>query len=167
VNRPISHSTVAHPNIGNANTDGLNGVYDVIVAKKETFITPDGLKGRARVFSRVTPEQIREDPSGELRSGAKKAKSFLTEAISKLKVPDQKKQRLRDMMTAQVKGNIQSSSKEFFGVDGFQILDKATLHLSVQKQVRFVDANNSQIPTKQLAAPTLPKEVILPELPPE
>ena len=71
------------------------------------------------------------------------------------------------MMTAQVKGNIQSSSKEFFGVDGFQIFDKAALRLPVQKQVRFVDASNSLIPTKPPAAPTLPKEVILPELPTE
>jgi hypothetical protein len=158
--------TVVHPNLGATSTEGMNGAYDVVIAKNEKFITPDGKKGRVRVFSRVSPERILEDKSGKLQAYANRAKSKISDAILKLKAPAEKKNKLIDLMAVQVKGDITKSSSEFFSADMFHT-SNPLFQIPVQKQVRFVDAANVEIPRNKPAPSPLPKEVILPELPPE
>ena len=86
--------TVVHPNLGATSTEGMKGAYDVVIAKNEKFITPDGKKGRVRVFSRVNPERILDDKSGKLQAYADRAKSKISDAILKLKAPAEKKNKL-------------------------------------------------------------------------
>ena len=158
--------TVVHPNLGATSTEGMKGGYDVVIAKEEKFITPDGKKGRVRVFSRVSPEQILDDKSGKLQAYASKAKSKISDAIFKLKAPVEKKNKLIDLMAVQVKGDIAKSSSEFFSADMFHNANPL-FQIPVQRQVRFVDAANVEIPRNKPAPTPLPTEVILPELPPE
>ena len=158
--------TVVHSNLGATSTEGMKGAYDVVIAKNEKFITPDGKKGRARVFSRVSPEQILDDKSGKLQAYASKAKSKISDAIFKLKAPVEKKNKLIDLMAVQVKGDIAKSSSEFFSADMFHNANPL-FQIPVQRQVRFVDAANVEIPRNKPAPTPLPTEVILPELPPE
>ena len=158
--------TVVHSNLGATSTEGMKGAYDVVIAKTEKFITPDGKKGRARVFSRVNPEQILDDKSGKLQAYASKAKSKISDAIFKLKAPVEKKNKLIDLMAVQVKGDIATSSSEFFSADMFHNANPL-FQIPVQRQVRFVDAANVEIPRNKPAPTPLPTEVILPELPPE
>ena len=158
--------TVVHPNLGATSTEGMKGGYDVVIAKEEKFITPDGKKGRVRVFSRVSPEQILDDKSGKLQAYASKAKSKISDAIFKLKAPVEKKNKLIDLMAVQVKGEIAKSSSEFFSADMFHNANPL-FQIPVQRQVRFVDAANVEIPRNKPAPTPLPTEVILPELPPE
>lgn len=159
--------TVVHPNLGATSTEGMKGAYDVVIAKTEKFITPDGKKGRARVFSRVSPEQILDDKSGKLQAYASKAKSKISDVILKLKAPVDKKNQLLDLMAVQVKGEIAKSSSEFFSADMFHNANPAFKIPAQEKQVRFVDAANVEIPRNKPAPTPLPAEVILPELPPE
>jgi len=166
MNRISRTPTVVHPNLGKTSTEGMKGAYDVVIAKEEKFITPDGKTGRARVFSRVSPEKIRDDKSGDLQAYAKNAKAKISDAIHKLKTSTEKKNRLLDLMAVQVKGDIAKSSSEFFGADTFNLANQG-FRLPEQKQVRFTDAANVEIPRNQPASRALPKEVILPELPPE
>ena len=158
--------TVVHSNLGATSTEGMKGAYDVVIAKTEKFITPDGKKGSARVFSRVNPEQILDDKSGKLQAYASKAKSKISDAIFKLKAPVEKKNKLIDLMAVQVKGEIAKSSSEFFSADMFHNANPL-FQIPVQRQVRFVDAANVEIPRNKPAPTPLPTEVILPELPPE
>ena len=158
--------TVVHSNLGATSTEGMKGAYDVVIAKTEKFITPDGKKGRVRVFSRVSPEQILDDKSGKLQAYASKAKSKISDAIFKLKAPVEKKNKLIDLMAVQVKGEIAKSSSEFFSADMFHNANPL-FQIPVQRQVRFVDAANVEIPRNKPAPTPLPTEVILPELPPE
>ncbi|MCX7215252.1 MAG: hypothetical protein NTZ96_02725 [Burkholderiales bacterium] len=158
--------TVVHPNLGATSTEGMKGAYDVVIAKNEKFITPDGKKGRVRVFSRVSPEQMLDDKSGKLQAYASKAKSKISDAILKLKAPVEKKNKLIDLMAVQVKGDIATSSSEFFSADMFHNANPL-FQIPVQRQVRFVDAANVEIPRNKPAPTPLPTEVILPELPPE
>ena len=158
--------TVVHSNLGATSTEGMKGAYDVVIAKTEKFITPDGKKGRVRVFSRVSPEQILDDKSGKLQAYASKAKSKISDAIFKLKAPVEKKNKLIDLMAVQVKGDIATSSSEFFSADMFHNANPL-FQIPVQRQVRFVDAANVEIPRNKPAPTPLPTEVILPELPPE
>ena len=158
--------TVVHSNLGATSTEGMKGAYDVVIAKNEKFITPDGKKGRVRVFSRVSPEQILDDKSGKLQAYASKAKSKISDAIFKLKAPVEKKNKLIDLMAVQVKGDIATSSSEFFSADMFHNANPL-FQIPVQRQVRFVDAANVEIPRNKPAPTPLPTEVILPELPPE
>ena len=158
--------TVVHSNLGATSTEGMKGAYDVVIAKTEKFITPDGKKGRVRVFSRVSPEQILDDKSGKLQAYASKAKSKISDAIFKLKAPVEKKNKLIDLMAVQVKGEIATSSSEFFSADMFHNANPL-FQIPVQRQVRFVDAANVEIPRNKPAPTPLPTEVILPELPPE
>ena len=158
--------TVVHPNLGATSTEGMKGAYDVVIAKNEKFITPDGKKGRVRVFSRVSPERILDDKSGKLQAYANKAKSKISDAIFKLKAPVEKKNKLIDLMAVQVKGDIATSSSEFFSADMFHNANPL-FQIPVQRQVRFVDAANVEIPRNKPAPTPLPTEVILPELPPE
>ena len=158
--------TVVHSNLGATSTEGMKGAYDVVIAKTEKFITPDGKKGRARVFSRVSPEQMLDDKSGKLQAYANKAKSKISDAILKLKAPVEKKNKLIDLMAVQVKGDIATSSSEFFSADMFHNANPL-FQIPVQRQVRFVDAANVEIPRNKPAPTPLPTEVILPELPPE
>lgn len=158
--------TVVHPNLGATSTEGMKGAYDVVIAKNEKFITPDGKTGRARVFSRVSPERILDDKSGKLQAYANKAKSKISDAILKLKAPAEKKNKLIELMAVQVKGEIANSSSEFFGADAFNLANRA-FRIPEQKQVRFMDGANTEIPRNKLASTPLPKEVILPELPPD
>jgi hypothetical protein len=166
MSRPFLTPTVVHPNLGATSTEGMKGAYDVVIAKTEKFITPDGKKGRARVFSRVSPEQILDDKSGKLQAYASKAKSKISDAILKLKAPVDKKNKLLDLMAVQVKGEITKSSSEFFSADMFHNANPL-FQIPVQRQVRFVDAANVEIPRNKPAPTPLPAEVILPELPPE
>jgi hypothetical protein len=158
--------TVVHPNLGATSTEGMKGAYDVVIAKNEKFITPDGKKGRVRVFSRVNPEQILDDKSGKLQAYANRAKSKISDAILKLKAPAEKKNKLIDLMAVQVKGDITKSSSEFFSADMFHN-SNPLFQIPVQRQVRFVDAANVEIPRNKPAPNLLPTEVSLPELPPE
>lgn len=160
-------SIVAHPNLSAARTKGLKGAYDVVIVKDEKFVTPDGKKGRTRIFARVSPEQIKDDKSGVLKAGAKKARFMIGQAIARLKAPTEKKQRMLDLMGAQIKGDIKNSSKEFFSADAFHTVNQSGFRIPVQKQVRFIDATTTEIPMKDRPAQALPKEVILPELPPD
>jgi hypothetical protein len=166
MSRTFVTPTAVHPNLGATSTEGLKGAYDVVIAKEEKFITPDGKKGRVRVFSRVSPERIRDDKSGSLQSYATKAKAKISDAISRLQTRAELKEKILDLMPVQVKGDIQNSSSEFFSADGFHMVNQG-FRIPVQKQVRFVDAANVEIPRNKPAPSPLPKEVILPELPPE
>jgi len=166
MSRPFLTPTVVHSNLGATSTEGMKGAYDVVIAKTEKFITPDGKKGRVRVFSRVSPEQILDDKSGKLQAYASKAKSKISDAIFKLKAPVEKKNKLIDLMAVQVKGEIAKSSSEFFSADMFHNANPL-FQIPVQRQVRFVDAANVEIPRNKPAPTPLPTEVILPELPPE
>ena len=166
MSRPFLTPTVVHSNLGATSTEGMKGAYDVVIAKTEKFITPDGKKGRVRVFSRVSPEQILDDKSGKLQAYASKAKSKISDAIFKLKAPVEKKNKLIDLMAVQVKGEIATSSSEFFSADMFHNANPL-FQIPVQRQVRFVDAANVEIPRNKPAPTPLPTEVILPELPPE
>lgn len=159
--------TVAHSNLGATSTEGMKGAYDVVIAKTEKFITPDGRKGRVRVFSRVSPERILDDKSGKLQAYASIAKSKISDAILKLKAPVEMKNKLLDLMAVQVKGEITKSSSEFFSADMFNTVNPVFKIPVQEKQVRFVDAANVEIPRNLPAPSHLPKEVILPELPPE
>ena len=166
MSRTFVTPTAVHPNLGATSTGGVKGAYDVVIAKEEKFITPDGKKGRVRVFSRVSPERIRDDKSGSLQSYATKAKAKISDAISRLQTRAELKEKMLDLMAVQVKGDIQNSSSEFFSADGFHMANKG-FRIPVQKQVRFVDAANVEIPRNKPAPSPLTKEVILPELPPE
>ena len=167
MSRTVLPSTVAHPNLGATSSEGIKSPYDVVIAKEEKFITPDGKKGKVRVFSRVSPERILDDKSGKLQAYATKAKSKSIDAILNLKVPVEKKNKLLDLMAVQVKGDIAKSSSEFFSADMFSSARQG-FRIPVQtKQVRFVDAANVEIPRNKPAPNSVPKEVILPELPPE
>ena len=158
--------TVVHPNLGATSTEGMKGGYDVVIAKEEKFITPDGNKGRVRVFSRVSPERIRDDKSGNLQSYAIKAKAKISDVISSLQIRTGQKNKLLNLMPAQVKSDMPTASAEFFSADSFHLANKG-FRIPVQKQVRFVDAANAEIPRNNAASGALPKEVILPELPPD
>jgi hypothetical protein len=158
--------TFVHPKVDKTSTEGMKGAYDVVIAKEEKFITTKGKTGRARVFSRVSPEKISDDKSGNLQAYAKSAKARISDAILKLKTTTEKKNRLLDLMSVQVKGNIAKSSSEFLGADSLSHANRV-FRLPEQKQVRFMDTANVEIPHNKSAQAALPKVVILPELPPE
>jgi hypothetical protein len=166
MSRTFLTPTVVHPNLAATSTEGMKGAYDVVIAKEEKFITPDGKKGRVRVFSRVSPERIRDDQSGSLQSYGTKAKAKISDAVSRLQTRTELKAKLLDLMAVKIKGDIQNSSSEFFSADGFHMANKG-FRIPVQNQVRFVDTANIEIPRSKPAPNPLPKEVILPELPPE
>ncbi len=165
MDRTRVHVQIAHPNLA-PTSEGLEGAYDVAIAKTEKFVTPSGVKGTATVFSRVNPERIKADKSGHLRAAAADAKAAIEHAIGKLKYPPEKKTRLLSLMSALVKSNISDSSKEFFSADGAHLMQPA-LRVSGNKLVRFADAPPEQIPARRQSGAPLPSEVILPELPPE
>jgi hypothetical protein len=158
--------TVVHPNLVATSTEGTKGAYDVVIAKEEKFITPDGKQGRVRVFSRVSPERIFDDKSGKLQACANKARDKINDVIMKLETRAGLKKKLRDMMGAQIKGDLIKSSSKIYSADAFYSANKG-FQIPVQKQVRFVDAANAEIPRNNAASGALPKEVILPELPPD
>jgi hypothetical protein len=145
MNRTFLTPTVVHPNLGATSNEGVKGAYDVVIAKEEKFITPDGKQGRVRVFSRVSPERIFDDKSGKLQACANKA---------------------RDKINDVIKGDLIKSSSKIYSADAFYSANKG-FQIPVQKQVRFVDAANAEIPRNNAASGALPKEVILPELPPD
>ncbi len=167
MSKPLLPSTVAHPSLCNTSNESMKSGYDVLVAKSEQFVTTKGVKGRQRVFSRVSPEQIQADKSGELKKGAIKAKALTREAISKAKIPKAKKETILELMSAPIKGNITSSSGEFLSADQFSLMNKTGKFAALQKQARFADAAPAEIPRPANKTPTLPGEVILPELPPD
>ena len=166
MNRTFLTPTVVHPNLGATSNEGVKGAYDVVIAKEEKFITPDGNKGRVRVFSRVSPERIRDDKSGNLQSYAIKAKAKISDVISSLQIRTSQKNKLLNLMPARIKSDMPTASAEFFSADSFHLANKG-FRIPVQNQVRFVDAANAEIPRSKPASTPLPKEVILPELPPE
>ncbi len=168
MSKPLMPSIVAHPNLGHTSTEGMQGAYDVLVARKEEFVTPQGVKGRQRVFSRVSPEQIQADKSGDLKKGALKAKARIEGAFSKLKISANKKEALLEYMGVQIKGNITASSKEFLSADAFHSANRSGKFAAAQKkEVRFAASAPAEIPLPARRTPTLPKEIILPELPPD
>jgi hypothetical protein len=166
MSRTFLTPTVVHPNLVATSTEGTKGAYDVVIAKEEKFITPDGKKGRVRVFSRVSPERILEDKSGKLQAFANKARAKIDDVIMKLETRAGLKKKLRNMMGAPIKGDSMKSSSEIYSADAFYSANKV-FQIPVQKQVRFVDAANADIPRNNPAPGALPKEVILPELPPD
>jgi hypothetical protein len=165
MDRTRVHVQIAHPNLA-PTSDGLEGAYDVVIAKSEKFVTPRGVKGTATIFSRVSPERIKDDKTGRLRAAATEAKAAIEHAIGKLKYPPEKKSRLLSLMSALVKSNISDSSKEFFAADGAHLIRPA-LHVSGSKLVRFADEPPTEMPASRQRSASLPSEVILPELPPE
>lgn len=166
MDRTRVHVQIAHPNLARTGDGALDTAYDVVIAKTEKFVTPRGVKGKATVFSRISPDQIKADKTGGLRAAALSAKARVENAIGKLRAPPDKKMRLLDLLTAMVKGNIAESSKDFFSADGANIVRPA-LHLSDNKLVRFANEPPAQIPASRPRTAAVPTEVILPELPPE
>jgi hypothetical protein len=165
--KPILPSVVAHPNLANTSSEGLKGAYDLVVLNHEKFITTKNTLGSAKVFTRVSSDQVLKDKSDNLKHFALEAKSRIRDAILKLRVPPEKKERLLDLMAAQIKGNIKESSKEFIGADAFNTVNQSGFRIPVQKQVRFVIADAAEIPRNDRRSQLLPKEVILPEIPPD
>ncbi len=166
MNRTSRMPTFVHPNLDNTSSKVVQGTYDVVIAKEEKFITPNGKIGRARVFSRVSPEKIRNDGSGNLQTYAKHAKARISDAILRSKMPAEKKSLVLDMMTVQVKGDHSKPLTAFFSANKFHDANEK-FRLPEQKQVRFMDTANVEIPRNKPAQAALPKEVILPELPQE
>ena len=145
---------IVNSNLQRSNHDGLNTAYDVVIAKTEKFITPRGVKGKTTVFSRISPDQLRDDKNGGLRAAATKARCFLEEKIAALKCAQDKKDRLLSLLSAQVEGNISHSSTEFFSADKVNVSAKL-FEIPEAKLVRFVDASNTDIPP----APTPTKSI--------
>ncbi len=166
MDRTRVHVQIAHPNLAKTSEGTLDSAYDVVIAKTEKFVTPRGVKGKATVFSRVSPDRIKADKTGRLHAAAVSAKASIEHAIGKLRVPPEKKMRLLDLLTALVKGNIAESSREFFSADNSNIV-RPVLHLSDNKLVRFADEPPGEIPASRPRTASAPNEVILPELPPE
>lgn len=166
VNKAGLPPVIANRNLYQSGGDALDTAYDVVIAKAEKFVTPREVKGKTIVFSRISPDRIKADQTGSLHAAGTAAKSFIETAIGKLKSKPAQKKRLADSLAVQVKGNIRESSKAFFSADSMNIA-KNLLHAPQAKLVRFVDNANTEIPAKSAPATPLPKEIVLPELPPE
>ncbi len=166
MDRSRVHVQIAHPNLAKTSDETLDRAYDVVIAKTEKFVTPRGVKGKATVFSRVSPNRIKTDKTGQLQEAAANAKSLITDAISKLRLAPEKKKGLLGHMTAFIKGNIDETSKEFFSADSARLIRPA-LRLSDNKLVRFADEAPAEIKASRPRAASAPTEVVLPELPPE
>ena len=166
MDRTRVHLQIAHPNLAKASENNLDTAYDVVIAKTEKFVTPRGVRGKATVFSRVSPDRIKTDKTGRMHAAAVSAKATIENAIGKLRTPPEKKTRLLNLMAALVKGNISDSSREYFSADNANIA-RPVLHLSDNKLVRFADEPPAEIPASRPRTTSVPIEVILPELPPE
>jgi len=166
MDRTRVHVQIAHPNLARTGDGPLDTAYDVVIAKTEKFVTPRGVKGKATVFSRVSPDRIKADKTGGLRAAALSAKASIENAVGKLRIPSEMKMRVLAPLTALVKGHIAESSKEFFSADSANMV-LPTLHVSGNKLVRFADEPPAQIPASRPRTAPVPTEVILPELPPD
>lgn len=135
---------IANPNIGRTDQNSLENAYDVVSARKEKFVTPNGVKGKTLVFSRVNPEKISNNPGSA--QGLEKATRFVESSIQRLKASPELKARMRSLLFAQVRGNITNSSERFISADGFHLANQNRFNLPEGKLVRFVDSANTEIP---------------------
>ncbi len=155
---------IASPNLALTNEETLASAYDVLIAKKESFVTPGGRKGTTVVFSRVGPQSIKADKTGTLRTAAMDAKQRIEKAVGRTKMEERQKNFLLKMMAVKISGNTTHSSKEFLSADQTHAARKL-LAMPEAKLVRFVDAETKTIPDKPL--PLAPRTTELPELPPD
>lgn len=143
-------SIIINPNITPAKASGgsfrIQG-FDLAGARHEKFITPKGVKGDTLIYFRIKVEQLHADGATKLEEHAKLARSLIAEKIDRSKIPDEHKTTLLRMASANIRGNIRNSSSEFLSADGFAGL---RVHQdAAAKLVRFVDAENSEIPSVQ------------------
>lgn len=135
--------------------------YDALVARTETFVTPDGREGKVVIYSRASPSQLLAmDAERRVGSGAL-AKSHIEKNVERLKINQERKQQLLDLMRVKIKGNFSRSSDTHLGAEAVRNL-KSNLKvnsLPIAKQVRFVDSANSNIPAR------VPSSIDLPPLP--
>ena len=157
---------ISNPKLAQVDQDSLGSTYDVVIAKKEHYVTPSGLKKKTVVFSRTTLDRINADKTGELEKAATCAKSLVTGAIMKLKKTPTEKARLLTTMDMRIKGNIPTSSSKYFSADSAYTA-RTLLGAPMVKMVRFVDAENALIADRPLSAAPPVTQVILPEFPPD
>jgi hypothetical protein len=142
---------IVSPNLVKQNQNGDAGGFDTVGIRKENYVTPQGVKGETKVIYRVTAKQMQNGDISELRSVAAKVKSFIVDAFSRLKIPSAKKETLMRFLGARMQGNHSQSSTEFISANNFSEANKKLFHIPVEKQVRFVDGANTEIPRKPLA----------------
>lgn len=137
--------------------------YQIVVARKQTLLQPNGKRSTVVVFERVSRAQLDEDRTGKTAKDAKRAISILKDRMAAQGLPSKRvKEVLRHMFVP--------SASHAFEVDK-RALDGKALDALIESgkmktgKTRFADAA-SLIPDKPVAKAPLPaREIILPELP--
>ncbi|MEO0318016.1 MAG: hypothetical protein RL404_1693 [Pseudomonadota bacterium] len=137
--------------------------FDALLARQEEFVTPDGRTGTTLIFSRATPSQLLARDAGSRLGSGPLAKQLIAQNVNRLKIDPDKKQQLLGLMQVKIKGQFSASSNTHLGVEAVLNAGRHTKidDLPVAKQVRFVDAANSNISARP------PVTVELPPLPPD
>ncbi len=131
------------PNLKPASEKSNTSLYDVVSLSKETYVTQKGKTVEILVFSRVSPEKIAEN--SDLSKSCEAAKDFVESRIKKLKCKDEKKEQIRGLLSAQIKGNREKSSEKFISADSFY---DANLELFNFQEKKSGNSANTIIPVR-------------------
>jgi hypothetical protein len=128
-------------------TEHGKGLNDAVLARKEKYITPDGKKGTAVVFSRVQPHELKLTDAEKRMGRTSIVRNFIDEKLKSLKAPQSAIDRIYLMINRIDSGNTKSSDNKFFSADAFtdNLNNGKFFSFPEAKQVRFVDSANSII----------------------
>jgi hypothetical protein len=128
-------------------TEHGKGLNDAVLARKEKYITPDGKKGTAIVFSRVQPHELKLLDAKKRIGRTSIVRNFIDEKLKSLKAPQATIDRIYSMINRIDSGNIKNSDNNCFSADAFtdNLNNGKFFSFPEAKQVRFVDSANSII----------------------
>ena len=128
-------------------TDHGKGLNDAVLARKEKYITPDGKKGTAIVFSRVQPHELKLLDAKKRLGRTSIIRNFIDEKLKSIKAPQEIKERIYSMINRIDSGNTKNSDNKFISADAFidNLNNGKFFSFPEAKQVRFVDSANTII----------------------
>ncbi len=128
-------------------TEHGKGMNDAVLARKEKYITPNGKKGTAVVFSRVLPHELKLLDADNRLGHTSIVRSFIDEKLKSLKTPQATKDRIYSMINRIDSGNTKNSDNKFVSADAFtdNLNNGKFFSFPEAKQVRFVDSANTII----------------------
>ncbi len=128
-------------------TEHGKGMNDAVLARKEKYITPNGKKGTAVVFSRVQPHELKLLDADNRLGHTSIVRSFIDEKLKSLKTPQATKDRIYSMINRIDSGNTKNSDNRFISADAFidNLNNGKFFSFPEAKQVRFVDSANTII----------------------
>ena len=128
-------------------TEHWKGINDAVLARKEKFITPQGKKGSAVVFSRVQPHELKLSDADKRLGHTSIVRSFIDGKLKSLKAPQATKDRIYSMINRMDSENTKNSDNKFVSADAFtdNLNNGKFFSFPEAKQVRFVDSANTII----------------------